>query len=125
MPFGTGIFAHGFTYSGHPVSCAVALEALKIYRYTHFSILKTYIQGHFRCIGFNYFSQMFCKITGTRERDIPGHVAHVSQRFQKGIKAFAPGSPIVGEVFISMFIFSNTSKFLMVLMYHTSMDLFL
>jgi len=26
-----GIFAHGFTYSGHPVCCAVALEALKIY----------------------------------------------------------------------------------------------
>ncbi|XP_078428691.1 pyridoxal phosphate (PLP)-dependent transferases superfamily protein [Wolffia australiana] len=27
-----GSFAHGFTYSGHPVACAVALEALKIYR---------------------------------------------------------------------------------------------
>ncbi|KAK8961422.1 hypothetical protein KSP40_PGU005507 [Platanthera guangdongensis] len=27
-----GSFSHGFTYSGHPVSCAVALEALKIYR---------------------------------------------------------------------------------------------
>ncbi|KAI3518902.1 hypothetical protein L1887_07788 [Cichorium endivia] len=27
-----GALAHGFTYSGHPVSCAVALEALKIYR---------------------------------------------------------------------------------------------
>ena len=26
-----GIFAHGFTYSGHPVCCAVAIEALKIY----------------------------------------------------------------------------------------------
>lgn len=26
-----GSFAHGFTYSGHPVCCAVALEALKIY----------------------------------------------------------------------------------------------
>jgi 4-aminobutyrate---pyruvate transaminase len=26
-----GLFAHGFTYSGHPVCCAVALEALKIY----------------------------------------------------------------------------------------------
>ncbi|OWM83078.1 hypothetical protein CDL15_Pgr011760 [Punica granatum] len=25
-------FSHGFTYSGHPVSCAVALEAIKIYR---------------------------------------------------------------------------------------------
>ncbi|XP_020696780.2 probable gamma-aminobutyrate transaminase 3, mitochondrial isoform X4 [Dendrobium catenatum] len=27
-----GSFSHGFTYSGHPVSCAVAIEALKIYR---------------------------------------------------------------------------------------------
>jgi 4-aminobutyrate---pyruvate transaminase len=27
-----GQFAHGFTYSGHPVCCAVALEALNIYR---------------------------------------------------------------------------------------------
>ena len=26
-----GVFAHGFTYGGHPVSCAVALETLKIY----------------------------------------------------------------------------------------------
>ncbi len=26
-----GIFGHGFTYGGHPVSCAVALETLKIY----------------------------------------------------------------------------------------------
>jgi 4-aminobutyrate---pyruvate transaminase len=26
-----GAFAHGYTYSGHPVCCAVALEALKIY----------------------------------------------------------------------------------------------
>ncbi|KAF3534025.1 hypothetical protein DY000_02041970 [Brassica cretica] len=25
-------FSHGFTYSGHPVSCAVAIEALKIYK---------------------------------------------------------------------------------------------
>lgn len=36
--FVTGSFAHGFTYSGHPVACAVAIEALKIYRYTVFSI---------------------------------------------------------------------------------------
>eukprot|EP00270_Netrium_digitus_P009603 TRINITY_DN2928_c0_g1_i1.p1 TRINITY_DN2928_c0_g1~~TRINITY_DN2928_c0_g1_i1.p1 ORF type:complete len:509 (+),score=170.00 TRINITY_DN2928_c0_g1_i1:222-1748(+) len=27
-----GMFSHGFTYSGHPVSCAVALEALRIYQ---------------------------------------------------------------------------------------------
>jgi 4-aminobutyrate--pyruvate transaminase len=26
-----GIFAHGFTYSGHPVTSAVALETLRIY----------------------------------------------------------------------------------------------
>ncbi|NP_001234336.2 gamma aminobutyrate transaminase 1, mitochondrial [Solanum lycopersicum] len=27
-----GSFSHGFTYSGHPVACAVALEAIKIYK---------------------------------------------------------------------------------------------
>ncbi|CAM8946637.1 unnamed protein product [Rhodiola kirilowii] len=27
-----GAFSHGFTYSGHPVACAVALETLKIYK---------------------------------------------------------------------------------------------
>lgn len=27
-----GVFAHGFTYSGHPVACAVALEAVKMYQ---------------------------------------------------------------------------------------------
>ncbi|XP_004305895.1 PREDICTED: gamma aminobutyrate transaminase 1, mitochondrial-like [Fragaria vesca subsp. vesca] len=27
-----GSFSHGFTYSGHPVACAVAIEALKIYK---------------------------------------------------------------------------------------------
>jgi len=26
-----GTFGHGFTYSGHPVACAVAVETLKIY----------------------------------------------------------------------------------------------
>ena len=26
-----GVFGHGYTYSGHPVSAAVALETLKIY----------------------------------------------------------------------------------------------
>lgn len=29
-----GIFGHGFTYGGHPVSCAVALETQKIYEET-------------------------------------------------------------------------------------------
>ncbi|GFP93807.1 gamma aminobutyrate transaminase 3 chloroplastic [Phtheirospermum japonicum] len=27
-----GVFSHGFTYSGHPVACAVALETLRIYK---------------------------------------------------------------------------------------------
>lgn len=27
-----GSFSHGFTYSGHPVSCAVAIETLRIYK---------------------------------------------------------------------------------------------
>ena len=26
-----GVFGHGFTYGGHPVACAVALETLRIY----------------------------------------------------------------------------------------------
>ncbi|KAJ9185093.1 hypothetical protein P3X46_004761, partial [Hevea brasiliensis] len=27
-----GTFSHGFTYSGHPISCVVAIEVLKIYK---------------------------------------------------------------------------------------------
>jgi 4-aminobutyrate---pyruvate transaminase len=27
-----GVFSHGFTYSGHPVSAAIAVEAMRIYR---------------------------------------------------------------------------------------------
>jgi 4-aminobutyrate--pyruvate transaminase len=27
-----GLFGHGYTYSGHPVSCAVAMKAIEIYR---------------------------------------------------------------------------------------------
>lgn len=34
--FTPGAFSHGFTYSGHPVPCAVAIEALKIYKYVAF-----------------------------------------------------------------------------------------
>jgi 4-aminobutyrate--pyruvate transaminase len=30
-----GSFAHGFTYAGHPVACAVALETLRIYEDDH------------------------------------------------------------------------------------------
>jgi 4-aminobutyrate--pyruvate transaminase len=38
-----GTFAHGFTYSGHPVCCAVALETLKIYE-------ERDIVGHVRAV---------------------------------------------------------------------------
>jgi 4-aminobutyrate---pyruvate transaminase len=30
-----GTFGHGFTYSGHPVACAIALETLKVYEDEH------------------------------------------------------------------------------------------
>jgi 4-aminobutyrate---pyruvate transaminase len=30
-----GVFGHGYTYAGHPVACAVALETLRIYRDDH------------------------------------------------------------------------------------------
>jgi 4-aminobutyrate--pyruvate transaminase len=39
-----GVFGHGFTYSGHPVSAAVALEALNIYE-------ERDILGHVRRVG--------------------------------------------------------------------------
>ncbi len=39
-----GIFSHGFTYSGHPVPSAVALETLKIYE-------EREIQSHVRAVG--------------------------------------------------------------------------
>jgi len=38
-----GVFGHGFTYSGHPVCAAVAVEALKIYE-------ETDIVGHVRAV---------------------------------------------------------------------------
>jgi 4-aminobutyrate--pyruvate transaminase len=39
-----GNFAHGYTYSGHPVTTAVALEALKIYE-------ETDVVGHVQSVG--------------------------------------------------------------------------
>ncbi len=39
-----GVFAHGYTYSGHPVAAAVALEALRIYE-------ERDIVGHVRAVG--------------------------------------------------------------------------
>ena len=48
----TGVFSHGFTYSGHPVSCAVAIEALKIYKCVPISLLN--IQSKFMHRDFDF-----------------------------------------------------------------------
>ena len=43
-----GIFGHGYTYSGHPVSCAVALKTIEIYErdkvFDHVNDISTYFQ---------------------------------------------------------------------------------
>jgi adenosylmethionine-8-amino-7-oxononanoate aminotransferase len=47
-----GMFGHGYTYSGHPVGCAVALKTLEIYErdniYSHAAEVGEYLQ---QCLG--------------------------------------------------------------------------
>jgi 4-aminobutyrate---pyruvate transaminase len=47
-----GTFGHGFTYSGHPVSCAVALKTLEIYErdriFEHAARVGAYLQRRLR-----------------------------------------------------------------------------
>jgi len=47
-----GMFGHGYTYSGHPVGCAVALKALEIYErdniYGHAAEVGEYLQQRLR-----------------------------------------------------------------------------
>ena len=47
-----GMFGHGYTYSGHPVGCAVALKALEIYErddiYGHAAQVGVYLQQRLR-----------------------------------------------------------------------------
>jgi len=47
-----GIFGHGYTYSGHPVSCAVALKTLEIYQrdrvFEHAARVGAYLQARLR-----------------------------------------------------------------------------
>ncbi|KAE8718714.1 putative gamma-aminobutyrate transaminase 3 [Hibiscus syriacus] len=73
-----GTFSHGFTYSGHPVSCAVAIEALKLYKCVSILPLRKSISHP------------------CRERNIVEKVESISPRFQDGLKSFSD-SPIVGE----------------------------
>jgi 4-aminobutyrate---pyruvate transaminase len=57
-----GSFAHGYTYSGHPVATAVALEALKIYE-------ETDIVGHVQTVG----PRLIAGLHGLAEHPIVGH----------------------------------------------------
>lgn len=47
-----GMFGHGYTYSGHPVGCAIALKALEIYErdgiYEHAATVGRYLQQRLR-----------------------------------------------------------------------------
>lgn len=47
-----GVFGHGYTYSGHPVGCAIALKALEIYErddiYGHAATVGAYLQKRLR-----------------------------------------------------------------------------
>lgn len=47
-----GMFGHGYTYSGHPVGCAIALKALEIYErdgiYEHAAEVGAYLQERLR-----------------------------------------------------------------------------
>jgi len=50
-----GVFGHGYTYSGHPVGCSVALKALEIYErdgiYDHAAKVGAYLQRRLRELG--------------------------------------------------------------------------
>lgn len=50
-----GIFGHGYTYGGHPVACAVALETLKIYEewdiVSHVRSVSPTLQNGLRALG--------------------------------------------------------------------------
>jgi len=58
-----GNFAHGYTYSGHPVATAVALEALKIYE-------ETDIVGHVRDVS----PDLLAGIRKLADHPLVGHV---------------------------------------------------
>jgi adenosylmethionine-8-amino-7-oxononanoate aminotransferase len=60
---GMGIFGHGFTYGGHPVSCAVALKAIEIYE-------RMDLPAHVTRLG----AHLASRLDGLRGRPGVGHV---------------------------------------------------
>ena len=49
-----GVFGHGYTYSGHPVACAVALKTLEVYKrdriFDHANTMGMYLQTQLRSL---------------------------------------------------------------------------
>ncbi len=49
-----GVFGHGYTYSGHPVGCAVALKTLEIYQrdnlFEHAATMGSYMQSQLKTL---------------------------------------------------------------------------
>ena len=86
-----GVFGHGFTYGGHPVACAVAIETLKIYE-------ERDMVGHVRAV-----APAFLEGLG-RFRDHPlvgdvrgvGLIAGVELMADKGTRAAYPASAGMG-----------------------------
>ncbi|CAL5390171.1 unnamed protein product [Camellia sinensis] len=114
-----GNFSHGFTYSGHPVACAVALETVKIYKesieykYAMWSKNLNHPYIDMLCLiepmtgWFMIDSDIFLDVVLDglefrasmleQERNIIERVKSLSPKFQDGIKAFS-NSPIIGEI---------------------------
>ncbi|KAL6570518.1 Gamma aminobutyrate transaminase 1, mitochondrial [Orobanche gracilis] len=120
-----GVFSHGFTYSGHPVSCAVALETLEIYNnfcklqkpplssdsaymlahpivnQTEFADVVRHFTRQAREIYIILESLGIMEIpltTGVKvERNILDQINKIAPKFQEGMKTFS-NSPIIGEI---------------------------
>ena len=98
--FVAGSFACGFTYSGHPVACAVAIKALKNYRYawpfgnmTQCSC--TYFELYFSCSWW-----VLCK-NGHQRKGYSGPCQADCSKVSGWIRAFVD-SPIIEEVCTSI-----------------------
>src|SRR5262245_44768959 len=88
-----GNFAHGYTYSGHPVATAVALEALRIYE-------ETDIVGHVQDVG----PQLIAGVRRLADHPIVGHadgvglIAGIELVADKATRRLFPAEVNVGAV---------------------------